>query len=346
VTRTRIAAVAPYILGGVLAGFLVLEGAARVLRLGPPLNLQYGASVPDAFIPYKRRPLSRVTGRTDEFDFDYQHNSLGFRDTEHTIEKPPAVFRIVALGDSFTYGVGAAFEDTYLVQLERLLNEHRSRTTPVEVIKLGMPRYFPEPERLVLEHYGLQFKPDLVMVAILPNDIVDSYLGLEAIGPAPEGFLLSRQARRLGETGTWLSMHSRVMRILLGRWAAFVSERERPVHWADVYKDGGFHERDWRAVESELERMQELTRQHDAHFVVVSIPQHGPWNDERTYPERRLARWSAAHGAVLVPTLAAVRAASAQQVLYWQKDGHCNRAGYTVIAQAIVAELVRQELVP
>ncbi len=342
----RLVGGAPYVLGGLLVALLLLEGIARVLRLGPPLSGQYSDSVPDAFIPYKRRPLSRVTGRTDEFAFDYQHNSLGFRDTEHTIEKPPGVFRIVALGDSFTYGIGAAFEDTYLVQLERLLNERPARTVRVEIIKLGLPRYFPEPERLVLQHYGLQFQPDLVMVGVLPNDVVDSRLGLDDLTPAPHGFLLSPAARRLGESGAWLYIRSRFLRILLGRWIAFAGQRERPVQWRDVYKDDGFHERDWRMVETELARMQALAHEQRARFVVVSIPQEGPWDEVRTYPERRLARWSAAHGAVFVPTLPALRAASAQQILYWEKDGHCTRAGYTAIAQTIFAELVRRELVP
>jgi hypothetical protein len=104
---------------GLVAGAtcVALEVVARMLALGPPLDAGYGYNVPDPYVPYRRQPSVRITGRTDEFAFDYQHNRDGFRDVEHTPDKPPGVFRIVALGDSFTYGVGAAFEETYLARL-------------------------------------------------------------------------------------------------------------------------------------------------------------------------------------------------------------------------------------
>jgi hypothetical protein len=336
---------APLVLGGVFVALVVLELTARVFHLGPSLDTQYGGNVPDPFIPYRRRPLTRVTGRSDDFAFDYQHNSAGFRDGEHAPEKPPGVFRIVALGDSFTYGVGAPFDDTYLARVERLLNERPGRTRQVEVIKLGLPRYFPEAERLVLEHDGLPYHPDLIMVAFLPNDIVDTYEGLEVIRVRQDGFLSSQGLEHLGAVAVWLSRHSRVIRSLLVHVAAFVRERTHPVHGQDIYRDGGFHEPDWRKVESEFERMQELARQNGADFVIVSIPQHGPWPAERDYPDQRLARWSAGHGVVFIPTLPALRAASTQQ-LYWPKDGHCTPAGYGVIAQTIAAELMRLQVVP
>jgi hypothetical protein len=32
--------------------------------------------------------------------------------------------------------------------------------------------------------------------------------------------------------------------------------------------------------------------------------------------------------------------------LYWEKDGHCNAAGYAVIADVILTALTRNRLVP
>ena len=68
---------------------------------------------------------------------------MGFRDEEHTIEKAPNTFRILALGDSFTYGYGARYEDTYLVVLEKLLNQRRQTPANFEIIKMGIPEVFP-----------------------------------------------------------------------------------------------------------------------------------------------------------------------------------------------------------
>jgi hypothetical protein len=88
---------------------------------------------------------------SNEFVFEVRHSSWGARDVEHPTAKPPGVFRILGLGDSFTYGVGAAFEDTYLAMLENLLDARPGNHPRVEIIKAGIPRFFTEPERLLLQ---------------------------------------------------------------------------------------------------------------------------------------------------------------------------------------------------
>lgn len=182
----------------VVATFLtlcLLEAGLRILRLAPALPVQWAGYVADPVLPFKPRPLSVVAGRTvDGFSFEYRHNSYGLRDTEHAQEKAPGVFRIVGLGDSFTYGAGAAFEDTYLVRLETMLNASAHPRRTVEIIKAGVPRFFPEPARQMLEQYGLAFRPDLVLVEFHPNDVIDTALGRDAIAVSPEGgYLVSRQ---------------------------------------------------------------------------------------------------------------------------------------------------------
>ena len=63
---------------------LMLEVAVRILYLAPPLNKEWGTRVADPHLPYKHRPLAHYEGRniTDEYDYDYTHNSAGFRDVE------------------------------------------------------------------------------------------------------------------------------------------------------------------------------------------------------------------------------------------------------------------------
>src|SRR6266516_692129 len=52
------------------------------------------------------------------------HNSLGYRNTEFSLEKPKGVYRIVALGGSSTYDVRIEDnEKTFTAQLEKLLAE-------------------------------------------------------------------------------------------------------------------------------------------------------------------------------------------------------------------------------
>ncbi len=337
--------------GGALAiavvVLLALEGAARLLRLAPAVDVQNADFTAGDEIPFRRRPLSRIAGRsaTDEFDFDYQHNSQGFRDVEHTFAKPPGVFRIVLLGDSFTFGVGAAFEETYPRRLERLLNQRPAALRPVEIVNLALPRYFPAIERIVLERIGLRYQPDLVVVGFVPNDVIDTYLGVEAVVVDDSGFLISRRGERLGRLAPWLYLRSHVMRIVLRRLAELLPPDRSP-HPDEIYREDAFHEPDWRTVETELDRMRSLARDHGAAFVIVGIPQRGLARPERNYPDRRLERWSAEHGALFVPTLPALRRAGDEETLYWRKDGHCTGAGHEVIARTLFTALTRASSVP
>ena len=94
----------------ILLGFslLAVELLVRILGIAPPLSGQVAGLVSDSLIPFKHAPHSVSRGRSesDEFDFEYRHNALGFRDLDRGTTKPPDVRRVVALGDSFTYGEG------------------------------------------------------------------------------------------------------------------------------------------------------------------------------------------------------------------------------------------------
>jgi lysophospholipase L1-like esterase len=319
-----------------------VEIAVRLMHLAPPLNQQFPGMVPDPYLPYRPSPNG---------------------DVEHGTEKPPGTFRILGLGDSFTYGTGAAFEDTYLVHLEELLNQrpanhlannpannlanNLANNPKVEVIKAGIPRYFPEPERLFLEHYGLAFKPDLVIVTFVPNDIIDTHMGIDAVKPSDDGFLMTREASELGRLGHWLFLHSHAARMALTKWVAHRIWMKDPIFWSDIFVANGRHEKSWQRVEKEYRRMADLAGNRGARLVIVHIPERGPWKGPNAfYPATRLSAWAAANGALFIDTLPALAAASSSEKLYWNIDPHCNAAGYRVVAEAVSRGLTEHGLVP
>ncbi len=53
-------------------------------------------------------------------DLQPKINSNGFRDREHKFENPDSLFRIIVLGDSFTFGQGVADEELYVNKLSKL----------------------------------------------------------------------------------------------------------------------------------------------------------------------------------------------------------------------------------
>jgi len=61
--------------------------------------------------------------KTDEFEEDITANNLGFRDVEIKNKDTDHEYRIIAVGDSFTFGHGIAETyGTYPKRLEQLLN--------------------------------------------------------------------------------------------------------------------------------------------------------------------------------------------------------------------------------
>ncbi len=139
-----------------IAGIFVLEITVRILAIAPRVDNQYSGFVSDDILTYRPRPNSTISGRSasDEFTYHYQHNSYGFRDIEYdTVNRNDKKFIIMGLGDSFTYGVGAKFEETYLYLLEQRLNSRAENDPIIQIIKAGIPRYFPQTERILFEKF-------------------------------------------------------------------------------------------------------------------------------------------------------------------------------------------------
>jgi len=102
------------------------------------------------------------------WDADIAVNDHGFRDRDYAPRKPPGSYRIVALGDSATFGVKLPVDALWPKALERSLAEG---DRPVEVLNLGIVGYDVLEEVVLLEQRGLAFGPDLVVMAFHPNDI-------------------------------------------------------------------------------------------------------------------------------------------------------------------------------
>ncbi|HEY6084548.1 MAG TPA: SGNH/GDSL hydrolase family protein [Nitrospira sp.] len=133
--------------------FLVV--AEIILRLADPFLARSGlfsaaGDTPGGGIPYQA--VSGSIKRT---------NSMGFRDRERTMTRTSEALRVVALGDSFTWGSGVSYDDTFVKLIERGLDQI---VPGAEVINLGMIGYQPEDYLSLLKSHGLSYHPDLILV--------------------------------------------------------------------------------------------------------------------------------------------------------------------------------------
>lgn len=100
------------------------------------------------------------------YEVKYNINADGLNERfDYFIEKPEDAFRIITLGDSFTYGHYVDTKNNWPEQLEDLLNSNLkiSGINKFEVINLGMPG-FDIP--YIVKRYkdiGAKYKPDLVI---------------------------------------------------------------------------------------------------------------------------------------------------------------------------------------
>jgi hypothetical protein len=109
-------------------------------------------------------------------------NNLGFRGAPIEIRRTGRL-RVVAIGDSFTFGYGVGDEETWPFHLEQNL---KRAGLDVEVLNLGRPGAGPRGYEIIAADAIPLLKPDLVVLGILQSeDLNSSYAGPLARGDLP-----------------------------------------------------------------------------------------------------------------------------------------------------------------
>jgi hypothetical protein len=111
-------------------------------------------------------PATSVTVATPEFRYTASINSQGFRGRELGA-RTSGRLRVVAIGDSFTFGWGVADEQTWVRVLERGL---QGTGRDVEIANLGKPGSGPAEYALVAKTAIPLLKPDVVLIALQETD--------------------------------------------------------------------------------------------------------------------------------------------------------------------------------
>lgn len=151
-------------------------------------------------------------------------NQYGLRDYEYSPVKPPDAFRICVIGDSVTFGLDLAMEDTYPKILERMLNSTYGDRRRFEVINFAVAGYNSSQEEIVFKEKCLKFDPDMILVGFCLND--DSYT--DGLGDL---------ARELSPYSPGGRLHSKLVSYLLHRY-----ERANYENWNDMGRVEHFFE--------------------------------------------------------------------------------------------------------
>jgi hypothetical protein len=97
-------------------------------------------------------------------------NTQGFRSDAVSVEKPKNVARVVVLGDSHMFGWGVPQDKACPHVLQEILNQ-KYQQKRWEVINAAVPGYNTVMEIATLEKKALQYRPDIVVLEFIGNDL-------------------------------------------------------------------------------------------------------------------------------------------------------------------------------
>jgi hypothetical protein len=126
---------------------------------------------PSETLGFLLEPGTVTRHATADFDVQVTTNSLGLRGPEVVVPRPSGTYRILALGDSFSFGWGVAFEDAWDIRMARELQATDGRS--VEVVIAGVPGWSLPQEFIFLEQHGFELEPDLVLWQLCSNDLLE-----------------------------------------------------------------------------------------------------------------------------------------------------------------------------
>ncbi len=249
-------------------------------------------------------------------------NSKGLRDHEYDYEPRPGVTRILALGDSVTFGWGVKLEETYPKVLERLLNDGASQGS-YEVLNGGVGNYTTTRIIALYEFELRKYKPSVVLFAFYLNNAND----------APDSsfkFLFDTPL----EFPVFLWSRLQAVSTRYGMGKSFDD------FYRDLYSNGNPQFVRFRANLASF--LREL-RQDGKIVIVASVPDTRDLERPAyrfQFVTDELAAIAREQGVHFVDLFPALRGIPAAKILNTPEDRHPNAEGHRLMAQALYVYLL------
>jgi lysophospholipase L1-like esterase len=303
----------------------VLQVAARFQNSGDNSAFLRTLAMPPE---WEKRP-AQVEG--DEHAY-YWHNALHVHNRDRMRRvgafppKLPGTLRIIALGDSLTYGYGIAEEDTYVQVLERDLR----KTFRVEVLNLGVSGAQSEDVLKILRRHFFVLQPDVVVYGVCLNDFLPSGVGeydSNRAYPVPLPFKDHFIAKTL--TGKLLERQYDALLMRWGLRADFIT---------DILKDfDGYQTR----FAGDVKAMNAFVRAHGLPSMLAMVLDQTPSTREKRYAIVQAAeRHLRGAGIRVVPSDYIQRNDGRRDWFVSRWEGHPNEKANRAFAEEIAKVLV------
>lgn len=330
---------------GIALGLLTgLEAALWAFAPHHPVNTfgpQRAFATPDSLLNHRLLPNATQHQRTPEFDLTYQTNGAGLR--VHPVE-PDAVLKVLVLGDSFTFGVGARTHETWPAHLQRTLKE---KGISVQVINAGVMGYDTLSQLRFAKELLPRYEPDIVLLGFLVNDLMtnrersEKPVNATSSPPrwSPARLHIVPFAKRILLNSDWL-----YTRLYLSTSRADFFRSPPPAH---VQKQ-------LEVTVSLLSDLADEIHRQGAQFSIVSIPQQIqlvgsgralPDDIDLSFANQYIANHDSLRSVQWIETTETIKqtAERSDQPLYFRLDGHLTALGYRTVglevADALAAHL-------
>lgn len=365
---------------GLGAGLLLAEVSVRTFN--PQIGVGWNPYAMEAYRGiYRLHPiigyemLPNIPEREDHYfesRYRFATNRIGLRDRDFDLK--PSGYRILGLGDSFTFGLGVETSETYLKRLEVLLR--RAAGEGVEVINGGVSGYGTANEYFLLRERLIAYDPHLVVLGFyVGNDLYDNVEFEETKDFLDESGYLRRHLAAEKPTSwwmgtlpvplkTWLRRYSHVyalgtsryqdLKIWLGIFPGIVLPRQIELH--RVAEPAAVRDA-WQRTGMWLGRMAELLNARGKDFVVVVIPtdyqvRAEKWRGLRRFyrlpaegysvnrPQEVLRDLCRRRGLKCLDLLPALRAEDGRRGPLYYQMVHWNAAGHGLAAELLAEYLI------
>jgi lysophospholipase L1-like esterase len=337
---------------------LLSELAARMAESGPMSLYDTNPYARDeaGVLPHVHKPTFR--GRWDSTW--YETNGRGWRGPDVPAGKPAGEFRILALGDSCTFGKGVLEHETWPRALEAELSRDLPPGRSVRVINLGVNGYSTRDYVHVFETVGRALEPDLVVVGYNINDFPNPVRAADNEvfhGAGPQVTLRSRLRNWLGP-----ELRDQLSRLAIYRFARatyYDMSRERDYAMMEaIARDKSSNQIDGldQGFQREADMMQRLVSgaaELDARVALFLFPYESMVYLESSNrgPEERVEALAAQLDVPYVDVASAFRreahASDPPRTLFVRGDRyHPNPRGYALTAEALAAALRGMGWVP
>ena len=331
----------------------------------------------EPIIGFTYEPYAKTYETGREYNVLYQINSVGLRDREYGKKKKDVV-RVLLLGDSFSVSHGLAIESSLSRQLEAALQAIVGAdrvSMRFEVVNAAVGGYSPYNYWKAYHRWGGEFNPDVVVVALSPDDYDCSNERMTYLIQEGETLAVGKEGQKLLATGgpyirmarKWLSWNSELY--ILFRNFFYYNEFVGSVSlWMDARADVQSDQLEpylvpqtdkmskaWSKTFSYLRHLHEDTTADGVVLAVIPLPlkleiieheyQRALKSSGRKseqididQPVKGIVRFGREEGIPVLDPREAMRKRQTDVPCYFVYDGHWNAEGVRVAANQIAAQ--------